>query len=647
MFTSCHASGSGRRLPRIGLFFLFLVGLLSAATLEAREVRQYSIEEFLGSINYFGASFSPDNSKILVSSDASGIFNAYALPVAGGEPEPLTRSTTESIFAIGYFPSDERILYSSDQGGNELDHVFVRAPDGTARDLTPGEGLKAQFYGWARDDGSFFIGTNERDERYFDVYEYDVDSYEREMIYRNDEGYEFADVSPDRRLIALHKVVTNADSDIYLHDREAGETRLLTPHEGEINYFPETFSADGKSLYYRTDDGHEFVYLVRHDLEADEREVVVKEDWGVQYGYLSKTGRYLVVGINNDARTELRIYETATGKRVSLPRLPEAEITSVGISPDETLLSFYASSSRMPRDLFVYDFSGADPRRLTSSLNENIDPDDLVTGKVVRFDSFDGVEVPGILYRPHQADPENRVPALVWVHGGPGGQSRLGYSALIQYLVNHGYAIYEINNRGSSGYGKTFYHMDDRKHGQDDLDDCVASKKMLAGTGFVDPERIGILGGSYGGYMVLAALTFRPEAFDVGVDLFGISNWYRTLQSIPPWWESFRVYLEKEMGDFDDEEFFRAKSPLFHAENIRRPLMVLQGANDPRVIKAESDDIVKAARANGVPVEYVVFEDEGHGFVKKENRIEGYEAILRFLDRHLKAEEKAEAAGRG
>jgi dipeptidyl aminopeptidase/acylaminoacyl peptidase len=203
--------------------------------------------------------------------------------------------------------------------------------------------------------------------------------------------------------------------------------------------------------------------------------------------------------------------------------------------------------------------------------------------------------------------------------------------------VNHGYVVLAVNNRGSSGYGKTFYKMDDQKHGEADLDDCVEAKNYLIGLGYVDPERVGIIGGSYGGYMVLAALTFRPDVFAVGVDLFGISNWVRTLESIPPWWESFRNALYEEMGDpATDKERLHRISPLFHAENIQKPLMVLQGANDPRVLKQESDEIVEAVKKNGVPVEYVLFDDEGHGFRRKENRITGYEAILVFLDEHLK-----------
>jgi len=598
-------------------------------------VPQYTVQDFLANIAYRGASFSPDNSKVLVSSNESGVFNAYSIPVDGGTPEQLTSSTDNSVFVLGYFPEDERFLYTSDQGGDELNHIYVREPDGTVTDLTPGRGHKAVFYGWAWDDESFYVGSNERDRRFFDIYEYALDGYDRTMVFENDEGYEFACASPDRKYIALSKTLTSTDSDIYLYDTESKEITLITEHEGEIVHSPQTFSPDGAGLYYLTDEGSEFLYLAKYDLRSGAKEKVLEEDWDLLYAYLSKRGRYMVVGVNEDARTELRVYEPSTMKSVRLPELPDAEISSVTLSRDEAHMCFYASSGRMPSDLFYYRMSGGRARQLTRSLNPKIRPEHLVEGRVVRFESFDGLEIPGILYKPHQASEREKIPALVYVHGGPGGQSRVGYSALIQYLVNHGYAVFAINNRGSSGYGKTFFRMDDRKHGEGDLDDCVWSKKMLAGTGYVDPERIGILGGSYGGYMVLAALAFRPQEFAAGVDIFGVSNWVRTLRSIPPWWESFRRALEVEMGDFDDEEYLRSISPLFHAGNIVKPLIVLQGANDPRVLKVESDEIVEKVRANGVPVEYIVFQDEGHGFLKTRNRERGYEAILRFLDEHL------------
>ena len=208
---------------------------------------------------------------------------------------------------------------------------------------------------------------------------------------------------------------------------------------------------------------------------------------------------------------------------------------------------------------------------------------------------------------------------------------------MIQYLVNHGYVVLGVNNRGSSGYGKTFFTADDQKHGREPLWDCVEAKKYLASLGYVDTSKIGIAGGSYGGYMVLAALAFKPEEFVVGVDLFGVSNWVRTLESIPPYWESFRKALYKEIGDpKTDLENLKAISPLFHADKIVRPLIVLQGKNDPRVIKPESDEIVEAVKRKGGVVEYVVFDDEGHGFTKKANEIRGYKAILDFLDKYLK-----------
>jgi dipeptidyl aminopeptidase/acylaminoacyl peptidase len=307
-------------------------------------------------------------------------------------------------------------------------------------------------------------------------------------------------------------------------------------------------------------------------------------------------------------------------------------------------MAFYVNSSRSPNNLYVYDFESKKYSKLTDSMTPEIDPEYLVDADRIVFESYDGLQIPAILYKPHQVEAGDEAPALVYVHGGPGGQSRIGYNSTIQYLVNHGYVLLAVNNRGSSGYGKTFFKLDDQKHGEADLDDCVEAKRYLIDLGYVDPEKVGIIGGSYGGYMVLAALTFRPDVFAVGVDLFGISNWVRTLESIPPWWESFRKALYEEMGDpTTDKERLHRISPLFHAENIQKPLMVLQGANDPRVLKQESDEIVEAVKKNGVPVEYVLFDDEGHGFRKKENRIKGYKAVLVFLDEYLKGEQTTAA----
>ncbi|MCP4549339.1 MAG: S9 family peptidase [bacterium] len=632
------------RLPVLGLLGLALLAGCQASdtapTEVVREVPQYSIVEFLDITNFARFSFSPDNSKVLVTSDRTGVFNAYALPVDGGEPVALTRSEKEEVIPLSFFPADERFLYSSDQGGNELIHIYVHELDGTVKDLTVGEGLRGRYLGFTGDDRSFLISTNERSGRHFDIYEYSVDGYERKLIYQDDVGFPVTAISPDLRYLALTRVVDNANRDIYLYDLEAKEMELLTPNEGDIIHHALAFSHDSKSLYFVTDKDSEFRYLVRHDLASGARQPVVKPDWDVMHARFSKHGKYLVVNINNDARNEMRLYYAASMEKVALPILPNAEIISLHISRDESRIAFYASIDGSPQELFVCDLACGEPKRLTRSLSPKMADDDLVGGQVVRFKSFDGLEIPGILYTPHKAKQAGaaKLPALVWVHGGPGGQSHPEYYPLIQFLVNHGYVVYAINHRGSSGYGKTFSHLDDRDHGGSNLSDCVASKRMLVDTGYVDPERIGIIGQSYGGYMVLAALTFQPEEFAAGIDMFGVANWLRTLKNLPPWLAVRRKELEKELGDFDDVEYLKSISPLFHVQNIVRPLMVLQGANDPRVLMAESDDIVAAARANGVPVEYIVFEDEGHGFYKRRNRERAYNAILDFADKYLKGE---------
>lgn len=618
---------------------LLLYGFLFASCQQSgyREVRQYTINQFMNTIAISGSSISFDDKTILFSSNKTGVYNAYTIPVASGEPTQLTDSQDQSIFAISFFPDDYRLLYRSDKGGNEIYHIYLRNDDGTTKDLTPDENARAVFYGWSYDEKSFFYGCNKRDSKFMDIYEMDIASFASELFYQNEMGLELGDISNDRRYIAFSKPTTTNNSDMYLFDQATKVLRHLTPHEGDVIYSPVTFSVDSKKLYYLTDEGSEFTYLKSYDIESAAAEKVQEAAWDVMYAYFSRNGKYRVVGINNDARTEIRVHDTATNQPIELPRLPDGEITSVSISKSERLMAFYVNGSKAPNNLYVYDFATQRHRRLTDTMNPEIDNKDLVEAHIVRYPSLDGVQIPAILYKPLQIKSAEKAPALVWVHGGPGGQSRIGYSPLIQYLVNHGYMVIAVNNRGSSGYGKTFFKMDDLKHGEDDLADCVEAKKFLATTGYVEANKIGIIGGSYGGYMVLAALAFRPEEFAVGVDIFGVSNWLRTLKSIPPWWESFREALYKELGNPEtDEAYLRRISPLFHADKITKPLIVLQGANDPRVLKVESDEIVESVRKNNVAVEYIIFDDEGHGFVKKENQIRGYQAILDFLDKHLK-----------
>jgi dipeptidyl aminopeptidase/acylaminoacyl peptidase len=255
----------------------------------------------------------------------------------------------------------------------------------------------------------------------------------------------------------------------------------------------------------------------------------------------------------------------------------------------------------------------------------------------VHFKSFDGKEIPAIYYKPLNASADHKVPAMLWIHGGPGGQSTADFSNDIQFLVNHGYAVLAVNNRGSSGYGKTFYKLDNKDHQGGDLNDCIWGKKWLQQQDYIDTAKIGIEGGSYGGCMVLGALAFHPNEFKVGVDLFGVANWMRTLKSIPPYWESFRKALYDEMGDpyTADSVHLKKISPLFHYKSINKPLLVFQGMNDVRVLPIESKEIVEGVKKNGVPVEYITYPNEGHGFTKKEDQIKTSKVTLAFLEKYL------------
>ncbi len=609
-----------------------------------RPSRQYTIERFLATTTIGGPSISHDGSKVLFTSDASGIPNVYTVSFAGGEIVPLTKSTTDSTFAVSYFRHDDRVLFTHDKGGDEQNHLFVLNKRATT-DLSPGSKLKATFVGWSHDGSAFFSMTNERDPRFFDLYRHDAGDYQRSTVYENKDGYMPSDVSGDGRWVALDKPKTTSDGDIYLWDTTGHVMTHVTPHTTPATYRTAKFDPSSKWLYFLTNAGGEFTRVKRFELLTGKHEDVEAADWDIVFTQFSHGGRYRVTAVNEDARTAIRLVDTRSGKLVPMPKLPDGDVTSVAISRDEDRMVISLNGDRSPTNLYAAKIGAAEATRLTDSLSKEIDPDDLVESRVVRFKASDGMTIPSIFYKPHQASAEHKVPALVWVHGGPGGQTRKGYSAFIQYLVNHGYAVLGINNRGSSGYGQTFFTADDRKHGHEPLRDCVEAKAFLAEQPYIDSERIGIIGGSYGGYMVLAALAFQPEEFVVGVDIFGVSNWLRTLESIPPYWEAQRLALYQEIGDpVKDREMLKAISPVFHADKIRRPLLVLQGKNDPRVIKPESDDIVAAVKAAGVPVEYVVFDDEGHGFTKKKNQIEGYRAVLTFLDKYLKREGAGTAA---
>ena len=608
-----------------------------------RQVKQYSCSQFMSTAKIWGMCFSPDEERILFTSDASGISNAYEVVLRDQTQRQLTFSVTENIQALSYFPNDARILVIKDPGNLENSALCVMEPDGSDMVLTPGKEVQTFFHHWSSDQRSFYVSTNERDQHVFDLYKIDAYTFARKVIYRAAEKFYFAGMSEDENYVVfLKSSARKTDSDIFLYDVSKAEMKCLTSHEGEVVNCAPVFNQQADAIYYITDKDSDFRYVQRLNLASGETHCVEGADSDVAWTFFSPDYRRRIT-FWNDASTlrRMKIQDEETGDVFTLPGFSQRSITSALFSKSGRRLAFYVDGDRSPSNLYVYDFETKSITQLTEGLNPDIDPEDLVESETVSFNSFDGLEIPCLLWRPHGTSQVNPAPALLWVHGGPGGRMAKGYRGRIQYLVNHGYVVLGLNYRGSSGFGKKFFKADHRKHGREPLWDCIAARKYLASLSYVDPASIGIGGASFGGYMALAALTFHPKEFAAGVNICGLSNLISFAKTLPKYWNTKRFY--DKLGDPEkDEELLRAISPFFHSERIKKPVMILQGANDPRCPREQSDQMVEALRSNGGRVEYLVYDDEAHGFRKRKNAIHAYEAILNFLDSTLKQKLRAQ-----
>lgn len=608
---------------------------------EARkDVKQYSAQQLFNNKSIGGGAFNSDESKILVHANTSGIFNLYEIGIADTLMKPLTTSTKESFFSVDYVPGTNKFLYTADEGGNENAHIYLQWPgDTTAKDLTPWPGSANSVFSWSSDKKSLLFTSNKRNTSYFDLWKADTTGWNASLLFQSDSGYTPAAISSTERYIALTKSITTDKNELYLYDRTNKVLKKIS-NDHEATWNPAAFEKNDSILYYITNDGNEFAYVVKYNINAGSTTKYFSDAWDVDNMQISENEKYHTIFINEDGKNKVLLFDHTSGKAIDFPEIKDADVKSVSISPTEKNMLLTVGSSRSPDNLYSYNFDTKTLKQLTQTLNKEVDQNDLVSATVVRFKSFDGKEIPAIYYKPLTASKTNKVPALLWIHGGPGGQSRIGFSNSIQHLVNHGYAVMAVNNRGSSGYGKTFYKMDNKDHSNGDLKDCIWAKKWLQQQNYIDTAKIGIEGGSYGGCMVLGALAFYPNEFKVGVDLFGVANWLRTLKSIPPYWESFRKALYDELGDPFTADSVRLKniSPLYNYEKIKKPLIVFQGMNDVRVLPIESEEIVAGVKKNGVPVEYITYPDEGHGFAKKENQITTSNKTLEFLDKYLKGD---------
>ena len=596
-------------------------------SLTAQEFFDYTNYSLSGS--HYG--FNLSDERFLVNHNQSGISNAYEFDTQTLEFISVTTSDTKSFYGLSYFPSDDRVILQADNQGDELNHIFVK-DEGEIIDLTDYENTRAKFLGFSVDGLSFYIASNQRDSKTLDIYKYSVDDYSKSMLYQNNAAYEVTAKSDGDRYFVLTNSVNNYSTQIVLYDQITDSELNITNNKVENSFL----SFMGNTLLYSSNYDDNFNQLWSIDLTTNEQKKVYSASWDIVGANFYENTNTLHVFINEDASTKLVFLSAEDYSELSNEILPSEGLKGFSLSRAEDSYAFVYGSDTSPGDLF-FSNKNFDESSLVARSFETLDEASMVSSEVIRFESFDGLEIPSILYKPQGASASNPAPVMVYVHGGPGGQTRKGFNSQIQYMLHHGYGILGVNNRGSSGYGNEFYHLDDKRHGQEDLQDIIASKEYLQSLPWVDDNKIGVMGGSYGGFMTLAALTFYPNVFNVGIDIFGVSNWVRTLKSIPPWWESFKVALYDEMGDpATDEERHRKISPLFHAQNITKPMLVIQGSNDPRVLQIESDEIVNQVRANDVYVDYLVFPDEGHGFRKKVNRVKSANSIVDFLDECLK-----------
>jgi parallel beta-helix repeat protein len=428
--------------------------------------------------------FSHDERRVLLGSDRTGTFNVFAIPVEGGVPEQLTNAEDGSLYPVSWFPHDDRFLYEGDEGGDERSVLRVRELDGSSTELTPAKDVRAEFLGWSTDGSAFWVATDERARPVMDLYRYSSKDYDRAMIFRNDGEFLIAGISETGRWIALQKTNSNTDTDLHLHDLDTGESIPMSPDVEGVRHRFMDFSPDGDIAYYGTDQFGEFQEVWRYRISTGARIPVERAEWDVRRVRISPAGSYRIAQITEDAFPAVRVTHVETGDRLPFPELPVGEVGGgIVFSPSETKLLLAAMGPRTPGDLYLIDLDDprAPPRQLTRMLNSAIDPADLVEAETVRFVSSDGVEIPGILYRPRQSSHDHQVPALVYLHGGPGGISTRTWDERLQHLVNQGCAVFDVNYRGSQGYGKTFLTLDDRRHGEADVQDLLAARDWLAG----------------------------------------------------------------------------------------------------------------------------------------------------------------------
>jgi len=620
-------------------------------------MHQYDIERYLNVRSAGGADLGP-NGRLSFLLNTTGTGQVWSLEEPLGWPEQHT-FFEESVSFVDSSPERTEAVFGMDEGGNERAQLYLlNYESGEITDLTDRPEAKHRWGGWDGEGDRFAFASNRRDEAVFDVYVQDRDATgdDAELVYEGDGWLSVAGWSPSDDRLIVHEAHSSFDHDVYTLDLATGDLTHHTPHEGDVRYGSPEWGPDGTSLYLVTDRDSDTLRLERLDLATGGFSVVASgeettgdsdgdaspaksggdDGWNVDGVAIHEESRRVVYSRNVDGYTEITVGELVEPDRIDpfpAPDLPEGVAGGVSFGPDGDRFAITATGSTHNANAYVVDATTGETERWTAASTAGIPPDTFVEPELVHYPTFDGREIPAFFSVPETEPPEGGYPVVVDIHGGPESQRRPSFASVKQYLLNNGFAVFEPNVRGSSGYGKAYAALDDVENRMDSVADVRAGVEWLHDHPEVDPDRVVAMGGSYGGFMVLAALTKYPELWAAGVDIVGIANFVTFLENTGDWRRTLR---EAEYGSLaDDREFLESISPINNIEAIESPLFVLHGANDPRVPVGEAEQIVEQAREQGVPVRKLIFDDEGHGFAKLENRIEAYRGIVDFLAEHV------------
>ena len=607
-----------------------------------REVRPLSIEKLYMTRVVGGASWSPDGKQIAFITNISGRNNIWLVSPDSGWPAQLTISDQRQTDPA-WSPDGRWIAFESDHDGDEQWDLFLVSPqNGEVVNLTNTPDVAEEAPAWSPDSRYIAYMTKPRNSSTFEINIMDVLT-KRYRALTKDTAKELGNFAPiwsrDGKWMAFTQVHADGkNSNIFLAEAATGKAILLTPHSDEHIYQATAFSADGKDLLITSNaKGYDNAALI--EIATKKLDWLTDGKWEVSSGSFSPDKQRLSWMANVDGNTDIFVDDVATKQVTRLP-LPSGVNELAGsvtsFSSDGQRLLYYHNGPTSPNDLWVYDFQSHQSRQVTHSLLAGLNPDDMVEPFLVHYPSRDGKwQISAFVYVPHNAPRDQTHPAIVFVHGGPTSQSVNNFNRLVQYLANQGYLVIAPNYRGSTGYGKEFMDANRFDMGGGDLQDTFAAADWIQKTGYVDAKKLVVLGGSYGGYMSMMALTKAPQIWAAGVPIVPFVNWFTEVENEDP---LLHEYDLATMGDpVKNKALWEDRSPINFVDHIKAPLLLLAGGNDPRCPKSEAQQVADAIKKRGGTVELKIYENEGHGFARVENQIDAYTRVAEFLKKYVPA----------